>query len=119
MKLRRLHITSFAAIGNLDVEFVPGLNVLYGPNDLGKSTVVAAIRLGLLLPHTSTHCEQYIPWTGADDPIIEMTFQTEVQRIWHIKKQFGKSGSSLLQESKNGRDFDDVERGRKVDGKLR
>src|SRR5579863_2543238 len=119
MRLHRLRITSFAAIGNVDVEFGPGLNVLYGPNDLGKSTVVAAIRLGLLLPHTSTHCDQYVGWTGADDPIVEMTFQTEEQRIWRIRKQFGKSGSSFLQESKNGQDFDDVERGRKVDAKLR
>ena len=104
---------------NVDIEFGPGLNVLYGPNDLGKSTLVDAIRLGLLLPHTSTHCEQYVGWTGGDDPIVEMTFETEAQRIWRVRKQFGKGGSSLLQESRNGQDFDDVERGRKVDGKLR
>jgi hypothetical protein len=48
-----------------------------------------------------------------------MTFETEAQRIWRIRKQFGKGGSSLLQESRNGQDFDDVERGRKVDAKLR
>ncbi len=119
MKLHRLRITNFAAIGNVDIELGPGLNVLYGPNDLGKSTVVAAIRLGLLLPHNSTHCEQYVGWTGADDPVVEITFQTEAQRIWRIRKQFGKTGSSLLQESKDGRDFDDVERARKVDAKLR
>ena len=119
MRLHRLRLVSFAAIGNVDVEFGPGLNVLYGPNDLGKSTVVAAIRLGLLLPHTSTHCDQYVGWTGSDDPLVEMTFETEAQRIWRIRKQFGKGGSSLLQESRNGRDFDDVERGRKVDAKLR
>src|SRR6266403_814682 len=119
MRLHRLRIVSFAAIGNVDVEFGPGLNVLYGPNDLGKSTVVAAIRLGFLLPHTSTNCDQYVGWTGSDDPIVEMTFETEAQRIWRVRKQFGKSGSSLLQESRNGQDFDDVERGRKVDAKLR
>lgn len=119
MKLHRLSINSFAVIRSVDIEFGPGLNVLYGPNDLGKSTVVAAIRLGLLLPHTSTHCDQYVGWTGSGDPTVEMTFETEAQRIWRIRKQFGKGGSSLLQESKNGRDFDDLERGRKVDGKLR
>jgi energy-coupling factor transporter ATP-binding protein EcfA2 len=119
MRLHRLRIESFAAIGNVDLEFGPGLNVLYGPNDLGKSTVVAAIRLGFLLPHTSTNCDQYVGWTGSDDPIVEMTFETEAQRIWRVRKQFGKSGSSLLQESRNGQDFDDVERGRKVDAKLR
>src|SRR5580693_307998 len=119
MRLHRLRITSFAAIGNVDVEFGPGLNVLYGPNDLGKSTMVAGIRLGLLLPHTSTHCVQYVGWTGGDDTIIEVTFETEAQRIWRVRKQFGRSGSSLLQESRDGQDFDDVERGRKVDAKLR
>src|SRR6516165_10112910 len=119
MRLHRLRIANFAAIENVDVEFGPGLNVLYGPNDLGKSTVVAAIRLGLLLPYTSAHSDQYVGWTGGGDPVVEMTFETEAQRIWRIRKQFGKTGSSLLQESRNGQDFDDVERGRKVDGKLR
>jgi DNA repair exonuclease SbcCD ATPase subunit len=119
MRLLGLHIRSFAAIESLDVEFGPGLNVLYGPNDLGKSTAVSAIRLGLLLPHTSTHCEQYVGWTSGDDPVVEITFETEAQRIWRVRKQFGRSGSSLLQESRDGQDFDDVERGRKVDRKLR
>jgi len=119
MRLHRLSIVSFAAIESVDVEFGPGLNVLYGPNDLGKSTVVAAIRLALLLPHSSTHCDQYVGWTGGGDPVVEMTFETEAQRIWRVRKQFGKTGSSVLQESRNGQDFDDVERGRKVDGRLR
>ncbi len=47
MRLHRLRVVDFAAIGNVDIEFGPGLNVLYGPNDLGKSTLVAAIRLAL------------------------------------------------------------------------
>jgi DNA repair exonuclease SbcCD ATPase subunit len=119
MRLNRLRITSFGAIESVEVEFGPGLNVLYGPNDLGKSTLVDAIRLGLLLPHASTHCEQYVGWTGTGDPTVEMTFETEAQRIWRVRKQFGKAGFSVLHESRNGRDFDEVERGRKVDGKLR
>jgi hypothetical protein len=119
MRLHKLRITSFGAIESVDVEFGPGLNVLYGPNDLGKSTVVAAIRLGLLLPHGSTYGEQYVGWTGTGDPTVEMIFETEAQRIWRVRKHFGKTGSSVLHESRNGRDFDEVERGRKVDGRLR
>ena len=53
------------------------------------------------------------------DPLVELTFETEAQRIWRVRKQFRKGGSSLLQESKNGEDFDDVERARRVDAKLR
>lgn len=119
MKLHRLRVTNFAAIREAEINFGKGLNILYGPNDLGKSTLVHAIRLALLLPHSSTSIEQYIAWTGGRDPVVELTFETEQNRIWRVRKEFGKGGSSLLQESKNGRDFDDVERARKVDGRLR
>lgn len=119
MKLHRLRVVNFAGVREADVEFGPGLNILYGPNDLGKSTLVDAIRLALLLPHGSTSCDQYIGWKGGRDPVVELTFETETQRIWRVRKEFGKNGSSLLQESKNGQDFDDVERARKVDGRLR
>lgn len=119
MKIRRLHVTDFGAIREADVEFGVGLNVLYGPNDLGKSTLADAIRLALLLPHTSSHIEDYVPWTGGQNPVIELTFEAEAQRIWRVRKEFRKGGAAILQESKNGVDFDEVERARKVDGKLR
>lgn len=119
MRLLRLGVADFAAIVKAEIDFGKGLNVLYGPNDLGKSTLAESIRLALLLPHTSTVSEQYVPWHGSHQPVVEMTFETEAQRIWRVRKQFGKSGSSLLQESRNGVDFEDVAKGRSVDGKLR
>lgn len=120
MKIHRLRVRSFAAIQDLDIELGPGLNVLYGPNDFGKSTLADAIRLALLLPHSSSHYESFIPWSGGDDPYVELTFETEEQRIWRVRKQFGKrGGSSHLDESRNGRDFDEIERARGVDAKLR
>src|SRR5438128_457680 len=119
MRLHRLRVWNLGAVRDIDVEFGPGLNVLYGPNDLGKSTLVDAIRLVLLLPHTSSYCEQCVPWTGAFNPTIELTFETETQRIWRVKKEFGRTGFSLLQASRNGRDFEDVARARSVDAQLR
>jgi AAA domain len=120
MRLRRLRVSAFAGIVHADVEFGPSLNVLYGPNDLGKSTLADAIRASLLLPHGSSHAEQYIPWSGGQRPEVELTFETEAQRIWRVNKQFARSGGfSLLQESRDGVDFGDVEKGRKVDGRIR
>ena len=78
-----------------------------------------AIRLALLLPHTSSDIEDYVPWAGGHNPRVELTFETEAQRIWRVKKEFRKGGASVLEESKNGVDFDEVERARKVDGRLR
>lgn len=119
MRLLRLSVSDFAAIAKVDIEFSPGLNVLYGPNDLGKSTLAEAIRLALLLPHTSSHIEEFVPWSGGRDPIVELTFETEPQRIWRVRKEFRKGGPCVLRESKNGVDFDDVARARAVDAKVR
>jgi predicted ATP-dependent endonuclease of OLD family len=90
MKIRRLRATDFAAIREADVELGPGLNILYGPNDLGKSTLADAIRLALLLPHTSTHIDEYVPWSGGQNPVVELTFETDAQRIWRVRKEFRK-----------------------------
>ncbi len=60
-----------------------------------------------------------MPWSGGRDPVVEMTFQTEPQRIWRVRKEFRRGGMALLQESRDGVDFDDLERARKVDGKVR
>jgi AAA domain-containing protein len=119
MKICRLRVTDFGAIREADVKFGAGLNVLHGPNDLGKSTLADAIRLALLLPHTSSHIEDYVPWTGGQNPVIELRFKTDAQRIWRVKKEFRKGGTSFLHESKDDKSFDEVERGRKVDAKLR
>ena len=52
MRLLRLQVADFGAIERADVALGPGLNVLHGPNDLGKSTLAAALRAVLrgLLP---------------------------------------------------------------------
>ena len=40
--------------------------------------------------------------------------------LHRVTKQFARSGGfSLLQESRDGADFGDVEKGRKVDGRIR
>ena len=119
MRLHRLRVRSFAALPDLAIDFGPGLNVLYGPNDLGKSTLAEAIRLALLLPHASRGCEPYVPWAGGDDPYVELTFETEAQRIWRVRKQFGSRGSSFLDESRDGQTYEEIERARRVDARLR
>ena len=50
MWIRQLDVTDCAGIKAASVSLQPGLNVLHGPNELGKSTLVKAIRATLLLP---------------------------------------------------------------------
>ena len=37
MRLVKLSVQRFQCIESAELEFGPGLNVLYGPNDIGKS----------------------------------------------------------------------------------
>ena len=53
MYLSKLTVRNFRRLENVTLEFVPGLNVLVGPNNVGKTAVVDALRALL---------------AGADDP---------------------------------------------------
>ncbi|MFT5126613.1 MAG: putative ATP-dependent endonuclease of OLD family [Rhodothermales bacterium] len=50
MRLVSLNVENFKGVNSASLELGPGLNILYGPNELGKSTLAEAIRAILLLP---------------------------------------------------------------------
>ena len=49
MNLKSLTMEKFGLFRNRKLEFCPGLNLIFGPNESGKTTVVDAIVLALLL----------------------------------------------------------------------
>ncbi|MCY4059488.1 MAG: AAA family ATPase, partial [Gammaproteobacteria bacterium] len=121
MWIRALSVKHFAGIRSADLEFVNGLNVLHGPNEIGKSTLVTAIRAVLLLQDGATAAESFKDWYIDQPPQANLTFEVEPQRIWRIRKSFGKGadGSSYLEFSRDGTDFTQEAKGREVDGKVR
>lgn len=119
MKIHALLVEHFRCVRQAKVEFGPELNVLYGPNDLGKSSLAHAIRAALLLPDSSSEHRKFVNWQGSGDPSIELTFETEAQRVWRVRKKFGPGGSSFLDFSRDGIDFTNEHHGRQVDGRLR
>ncbi len=119
MRLRRLEVEHFAGIRKADIPFGPGLNLLHGPNELGKSSLLQAIRAALLLPHGSSAHKEFIDWHSDESPRVRLDFEIESQGIWRIDKRFGAGGSSLLEFSKDGTSYSQEARGREVDGRLR
>lgn len=121
MRLVRLKARSFGCVQSAAIEFGPGLNVLFGPNDLGKSSLAEAIRFALLLQHGSTHSEAFVPWREDASPEVELVFTTEPDKFWRIRKSFGKGtrGSSTFDFSKDGVSFSTDAKGREVDGEIR
>ncbi|HEY6347544.1 MAG TPA: AAA family ATPase [Bryobacteraceae bacterium] len=118
MKLISLEVENFRCIRKAKVEFTTGLNVLYGPNDLGKSSLVQAIRAALLLQTTAKEHEEFVSWDGEGEPYVGFVFESEEQCIWRVRKTFG-AAKAFLDESRNGIDFTTDARGRDVDGRLR
>ena len=96
MRLVTLNVEQFGCVHEAEIRFGEGLNVLYGPNDLGKSSLAEAIRAVLLLPHTSSAHQQYVPWNTDRPPRVELVFQTGIKQFWRVRKVFGPRGESLL-----------------------
>lgn len=119
MWIRRLEVTHCAGIAAASVDLAPGLNVLHGPNELGKSTLAAAIRAALLLQSQSSAAEPLRDWHIDALPEVTLTFEQEPGRNWRVRKRFGGSGAyAYLDFSRDGRDFAQDSRGREVDGAL-
>ncbi|MET1232242.1 MAG: ATP-binding protein, partial [Candidatus Limnocylindrales bacterium] len=47
MRLKRLRLTDIQRHEDLDLEFAPGLTIIRGPNEAGKTTIERAIEYGL------------------------------------------------------------------------
>jgi len=119
MRLQRLTVKHLRCVEQAAIKFGPGLNVLFGENDIGKSTLAQAIRAALLLPHTSSAGTALHSWVGGPNPSVELTFSTKPGAFWQVAKTFGSPGSSELRFSKDDSSYEHSAKGRKVDGELR
>lgn len=70
MHLKRLRIENFRALEKIDAEFDTRVSVLIGPNAIGKTTVLEAIRLAkaVLAPRTQNETSQTLQSLGVFSP---------------------------------------------------
>lgn len=79
-------------------DFEPGLNILAGPNEAGKSTLVRAIRAAFFERHKSSMVEDLRPWgegSGAA-PRVEIDFELAGQPHHLVKSFLGKKRCTLM-----------------------
>lgn len=100
MRLIKLILHPFAGTVNKTYDFHSGLNVIYGQNEAGKSTIVKALQLALLTSTNLTKTElksqilSFIP-IGGDTINIDLNF--EVGGIeYELKKSWGVNNISSL-----------------------
>jgi DNA repair exonuclease SbcCD ATPase subunit len=90
MKLQRMRVEQLRqfrkpfVVDNLQ----PGLNLIHGPNESGKSTLVRAIRAAFFERYRSTAVDDLRPWgDSAAAPTIELDFEHD-NRTWRLTKSF-------------------------------
>ena len=95
MRITRLQITDMRRYRDLDVTLAPGLTVVRGPNEAGKTTIQRALELVLTRKATSASAdlEGLRPWDADADarPVISIDFEQEDEdRIHqgHLEKAF-------------------------------
>jgi DNA repair exonuclease SbcCD ATPase subunit len=79
MRIRRLSARDFRRYRELDIAFAPGLTVVRGPNEAGKSTVQRALELVLTRRATSTaaEVEQMRPWDAPPEARSVLSIEFE------------------------------------------
>jgi len=99
MIVKKVHLENWAIFREpIEVEFSNGLNILHGPNDIGKSTLVDSIRIVFFTKHTS-HSEKVrslIPWGSTLSPKATITF-FQNGAYYRMTKRFISSEMSLLE----------------------
>jgi hypothetical protein len=120
VRLTCLEVQDFRGIRAATIPFEAGLNVLYGRNELGKSTLVEAIHAALFLQSTSQAGYEHVSWGGSSPACVTLTFE-HAGKLWRVSKRFGKKGSATLErsESEASQKFKVVAEGKGVEGELR
>lgn len=69
-------------------DLAPGLNLIAGPNEAGKSTLVRAIRAAFFERHRSTSVDDLLPWGDPSaTPTVELDF-TVGATAYRLRKSF-------------------------------
>ena len=100
MKVTRLHLRNFKRHADLTVEPAPGLTVIRGPNEAGKTTIQRALELALYRRVTSADGEMRDTqrWGAGDHqpPTVELAFESDGTTGRLVKSFRGSKGTVEL-----------------------
>lgn len=99
MKITRLELENWMGIPRLALDFSGGINLLYGRNEIGKSSIIQSIRQALLGDAASKGADykSFKPWGTDASANVRMTFTSRDQKQYRVCKTFPAGGAQLYQ----------------------
>jgi energy-coupling factor transporter ATP-binding protein EcfA2 len=102
MHIRHVAIKNFRALEDIDCPLGPRINVIVGPNGVGKTTILQALRLtkALLAPRTQNETQQVLISLGAASPhfpqrIFLNSLARDASRLVEVRATFELSQSEI------------------------
>lgn len=101
LEIIRMQLIGFGKFRDRTIELSPGLNLLEGPNEAGKSTIQAFLTgmlYGFFQPGAkrrsyTPHRDKYQPWDGGSYRGVLVCRNEE--RTWRIERTFDKDSESV------------------------
>ena len=101
MILKNIALTPFGGLTNAPLDFKPGLNVIHGPNEAGKSTIFNALQRVLFTPAHLTpavfkrEMESFLPLEGGDTIVVSLCLDLN-GNTYALKRAWGATKSAEL-----------------------
>jgi len=98
MLISHLLLKNFGKFENFECDFTPGLNLIKGPNEAGKTTLANAITAALFLDPSEGGKELVgsMRWKSKELPVLEAVFSVDGRQV-RLAKDF-KHGSVVLDD---------------------
>jgi len=96
MQISHLILRDFGRFDSFECDFSPGLNLIKGPNEAGKSTIVNALTAALFVDPNKIdeHMNDVKRWGGKTAPVLEALLNVE-GKSYKLTKDFER-GQSIL-----------------------
>jgi DNA repair exonuclease SbcCD ATPase subunit len=102
VKLVALRVDGFGKLDGRTIAFDPNFNVVFGPNEAGKSTLTAAL-LASLYGFGRGDKELWRPWSGSRFATA-LTYRLADGRTFEVQREFDRDGKGIRVYDEHGND---------------
>lgn len=105
LKIKKLNINSFGKLQNKEIQFGDGLNIIYGKNESGKSTIMHYILSSFYgigknkKGREFSEFDKYLPWSG-EEFSGKLLYQLDNGNKFEVYRDFKKKNPKIYNEQK-------------------